>query len=222
MAASGTTTVERHLGDVTVGSCIPSTFPASAIEDVLVQAGHSLAFSQDQPAAALKECRSTRPDLFLLGVRRPDSDCLKFVSEILEASASTRVILICDQAGGGAVRKALDAGIGALVTAPEVGEALPAVIDVVMAGQVSVPNTQRAELRKEFLTMREKQILGLVVMGMSNAEIATQLYLAESTVKSHLSSAFSKLGVGSRNEAAALIIDPQSGVGPGILTIPTD
>jgi DNA-binding NarL/FixJ family response regulator len=58
------------------------------------------------------------------------------------------------------------------------------------------------------------------VMGMTNAAIASQLYLAESTVKSHLSSAFAKLGVSSRAEATNVILDP-SAAGLGILTIPT-
>ena len=70
--------------------------------------------------------------------------------------------------------------------------------------------------------MREKQILGLVVMGMTNAQIASKLFLAESTVKSHLSSSFTKLGVASRNEAVGLILDPTRGQGLGILTIPAE
>ena len=57
------------------------------------------------------------------------------------------------------------------------------------------------------LTPRERQVLGSVVTGRTNAQIADQLGLAESTVKSHLSSAFAKLGVASRAEAAALIRD---------------
>jgi DNA-binding NarL/FixJ family response regulator len=59
-------------------------------------------------------------------------------------------------------------------------------------------------------------------MGMTNAEIAAKLFLAESTVKSHLSSAFAKLGVASRSEAAAVILDSRTGVGLGILTIPSN
>jgi hypothetical protein len=67
--------------------------------------------------------------------------------------------------------------------------------------------------------MREKQILGMVVMGFTNADIAAELYLAESTVKSHLSSAYPKLGVRSRRQATALILDPTQGLGPGIFAI---
>ena len=72
------------------------------------------------------------------------------------------------------------------------------------------------------LTPREKQILALVVMGYTNREIADQLVLAESTVKSHLFSAFRRLGVRTRSEAVALITDPARGLGSGILTIARD
>jgi hypothetical protein len=56
-------------------------------------------------------------------------------------------------------------------------------------------------------------------MGYMNCQIAERLFLAESTVKSHLSSAFAKLGVRSRNEAVSLILDPNRGLGTGILTV---
>jgi DNA-binding NarL/FixJ family response regulator len=59
-------------------------------------------------------------------------------------------------------------------------------------------------------------------MGYMNCDIANQLYLAESTVKSHLSSAFLKLGVRSRSEAVELILDAEQGLGRGILAITSD
>jgi DNA-binding NarL/FixJ family response regulator len=74
-------------------------------------------------------------------------------------------------------------------------------------------------LESENLSMREKQVLGMLVMGFTNAEIAAKMFLAESTVKSHLSSAYTKLGVRSRKDAASMILDPVAGLGPGILTI---
>jgi DNA-binding NarL/FixJ family response regulator len=51
---------------------------------------------------------------------------------------------------------------------------------------------------------------------LTNSQIASELFLAESTVKSHLSSAFAKLGVSSRSEAVAVILDPERGPGLGI------
>jgi DNA-binding NarL/FixJ family response regulator len=82
-----------------------------------------------------------------------------------------------------------------------------------------VPRGHWRQIEPPALSSREKQILGLVVMGYMNSQIAEQLFLAESTVKSHLSSAFGKLGVRSRNEAVNLILDPERGLGMGILAL---
>ena len=120
------------------------------------------------------------------------------------------------------MRRALELGVGGIVLEDEAREALAAVVAVVCAGQVSVPSRQREAVRARALTTREKQILVLVVRGLTNAQIAAELYLAESTVKSHLSSAFSKLGVSSRSEAAAVILDPERGRGLGIGRIRAD
>jgi DNA-binding CsgD family transcriptional regulator len=69
------------------------------------------------------------------------------------------------------------------------------------------------------LSYREKQILGLVVLGLTNRQIADRLFVAESTVKTHLSSSLRKLDARSRAEAAALVLDPDEGYGPSILSI---
>jgi DNA-binding CsgD family transcriptional regulator len=63
-------------------------------------------------------------------------------------------------------------------------------------------------------SLREKQVLQLVADGLTNAEIACRLFLSESTVKSHLSSSFRKLGVSSRSEAAAVVLDADHGLAP--------
>jgi len=130
-------------------------------------------------------------------------------------------VLVVEQASVGDVRRAVQAGARAIVTDASVNQALLPSITAALAGQIVLPASVGADAAPKVLTTREKQILGLVVMGMTNAEIATKLFLAESTVKSHLSSAFSKLGVSSRSEAATVILNPDSGAGLGILTIPS-
>jgi DNA-binding NarL/FixJ family response regulator len=219
--ATAVTDARSPIATVAVGACMPVRFEESKVRGVLTRAGHSLEFWQESPEQALAAAAEHSLDLMLIGARRPDAGALKCVLALQEVAAEARVILICERSGDGDLRKALDAGVSGFVTLAEVESALPPVIDVVLAGQISVPGSRGKELRKQILTPREKQILGLVVMGMTNAEIASKLFLAESTIKSHLSSAFAKLGVSSRSEAASLILDPRSGAGLGILTIPT-
>ena len=143
------------------------------------------------------------------------------VRDLAAAWPQQVVILVVEQARAGDVRRALQAGAQAVVTHTSIEGALAPSISAALAGQIAIPATTGAKGAPQLLTNREKQVLGLVVMGMTNAAIAAKLYLAESTVKSHLSSAFAKLGVSSRSEAATVILDPESGVGLGILTIPT-
>ena len=91
-----------------------------------------------------------------------------------------------------------------------------------LAGQVSLPRElHRCAVRPAF-SHREKQVLALVVRGLGNRQIALRLFLSESTVKSHLASAFQKLGVRSRKEAAAVLLDPDEGLGTTILSVDLD
>ena len=141
------------------------------------------------------------------------------VRELCAAHPTAEVLVVSRSEDTARVRRALEAGASGYVSVDEADYALAPAIAAVAAGQLCLPPAYRRQIAKPTFTTREKQILGLVVMGMSNAEIGRKLFLAESTVKSHLSSAFSKLGVRSRNEASALILDPSSGLGPGILRI---
>ena len=110
------------------------------------------------------------------------------------------------------VRKALRAGVDGFVSEPDAESALAGTIRAVLAGQISVPQSIRDRIAWTTFSLREKQVLQLAAAGLTNAEIADRLFLSESTVKSHLSSSFRKLGVSSRAEAAAVVLDPESGL----------
>jgi DNA-binding NarL/FixJ family response regulator len=118
-----------------------------------------------------------------------------------------------------ATRRALDAGAAGVVALETAAVALAPTVAAVAAGQVVVPNAAHAQLERPVLTVREKQTLAMVVLGFSNGEIARKLFVTESTVKSHLGSSFRKLGVASRKDAVARILDPDGGLGTGILSI---
>jgi DNA-binding NarL/FixJ family response regulator len=141
----------------------------------------------------------------------------KLVEPLAQRFAQTPIVMVCAEIERWAVRTALAAGTAGVVLLDDLDAALWPCLQAVQSGQTCVPRGHWRQIEPPALSAREKQILALVVMGYMNSQIAAQLFLAESTVKSHLSSAFGKLGVRSRNEAASLILDPERGLGMGIL-----
>jgi DNA-binding NarL/FixJ family response regulator len=135
------------------------------------------------------------------------------------ALGKTPVVLVCAGIRPRDLRVVLAAGAAGVVLEGRLAAALGPSLQAAWAGQVCVPRQHSEQVEPAALSGREKQILGLVVMGYMNSQIADQLFLAESTVKSHLSSAFAKLGVRSRNEAVELILDSERGQGMGILAL---
>jgi DNA-binding NarL/FixJ family response regulator len=115
--------------------------------------------------------------------------------------------------------RVLAARLEGTVLAAEAEWALRPTLAAVAVGQCVVPKAVRQVVDRPPLSPRERQILAMIVLDFSNAEIARKLFVTESNVKNHLSSAFQKLGVKSRSAAAELILDRDSGLGPGILRI---
>jgi DNA-binding NarL/FixJ family response regulator len=125
-----------------------------------------------------------------------------------EVPSAHLVVVARDDRSAFAARQALNAGAEAFVPAGEVDEALAPALDAVMAGLVCVPRAARRLVAKPTFSHREKEVLELLVTGLTNRQIAARLYLAESTIKTHLASTFAKLGVRSRRDAVALLLDP--------------
>jgi DNA-binding NarL/FixJ family response regulator len=115
--------------------------------------------------------------------------------------------------------RAVSAKLDGTVLASELEQTLVPTLIAVASGCCVVPRTVRQLADRPQLSPRERQILAMVVLGFSNGEIAAKLFLTESGVKNQLSSAFAKLGVTSRSAATELILDNESGLGPGILRI---
>lgn len=158
-------------------------------------------------------------DLLVLHIAAVDAGELALISALKREAAELPIVAVCESTDRRSARRVLDAGVDGLVFSEDVGAALAPTVAAVLAGQTAVPRTLGAGVRGPALSVREKQVLAMVVMGFSNAEIASRLFVAESTVKSHLNAAFRKLGVRSRSEAASLILDPHGSLGPGILAI---
>ncbi|HYA10028.1 MAG TPA: response regulator transcription factor [Gaiellaceae bacterium] len=167
---------------------------------------------EGEPAAAA--------DAVVIALEEARGADLDLVSALRSRTPGGAVVVLISSPTHATVRRLLDAGADGIVD-PEQIEALPRAIQACWAGQLVLPRSFRDSFGRRVLTRREKQVLGLVVMGLSNAEIARRLHLSQSTVKCHLTSSFAKLGARSRSEATALIVDPVRGFGLGVLALTT-
>lgn len=147
------------------------------------------------------------------------ADIAATVERVRHELAQSLVVVIALESEARVVRDMIAAGADAIVLEAELEQSLGTAIAAVLAGQVVLPRVVREHLVRPALSPREKQIAGMVVLGFTNGEIAGKLHVAETTVKSHLTSIFRKLGVRSRSEASARILDPHDGLGLGILAI---
>jgi len=131
------------------------------------------------------------------------------------------VLIVAQEGSDRVIRRAVQLGAAGVVLSKSIDSTIALAVQAAHVGLSCFPRHLAGHAAKPVLTTREKQVLGMIVLGMSNAEIAGRLHVTESTVKSHLSVTFAKLGVRTRSEAAAAVIDPVEGFGPGILRIPT-
>ncbi len=192
--------------------------PRESIGAILQEQGWQT--SAFESVAELLACEELdESGLVALWVADASADAAREVQELLRGREQALVVVICPAIERWEVRAVLSAGASGVVLEEEMGGSLGPCLQAIRVNQVCVPKRHGRQVAPPALSMREKQILGLVVMGYMNSQIAEQLFLAESTVKSHLSSAFGKLGVRSRNEAVSLIMDSERGFGMGILAL---
>jgi DNA-binding NarL/FixJ family response regulator len=123
-----------------------------------------------------------------------------------------RTVALSPSCGALGLRRAVRAGANSVVLEPELEDALALAVRAVAAGLTVMPAVARDGTERLAFSYREREVLRLAVTGHTNSEIASMLFLAESTVKSHLSSAYRKLGAGGRSEAASMIFDPHEGL----------
>ncbi len=156
------------------------------------------------------------PDVVVLACNLIEDE-RKLVRQLAQLMPSTHTVVVSPIDHPVAVRRALDMGANGVVDARRLDQTLAIAVRAVNTGLLALPLVARSSAEKPILSHREKRALALVVEGLTNGEIASRLGLSQSTIKSHLASAFAKLGVRSRTEAAALILDPDSGLAEAAL-----
>ena len=188
----------------------------SGLETVLgLFADLELVGQADGGAAAVRVCADTRPDVVLMDLVMPGVDGVAATEEILRRSPATKILALTSFSERELIERALRAGATGYLLKNVSGAELAAAIRRAHAGAttlapeaaevlihaIATPASPGADL-----TPRERQVLGLIVAGLTNAEIAARLVVSLSTAKTHVSSIIAKLGAASRTEAAAIAV----------------
>ena len=154
--------------------------------------------------------RAHQPDVSLLDLRMPGMGGVEAAIAIRSEFPGARMIALTTYGGDEDIRRALAAGVQAYLTKDVLHDELLKAIRAVHGGQTYLPAAVAASLAAQLprpdLSAREVQVLGLIVRGLANKQIAFTLSIAEHTVKNHVKNILSKLGVQDRTQAATAAI----------------
>jgi DNA-binding NarL/FixJ family response regulator len=196
-------------------------------DDDLMRAGLKAVLSSDpgievvgeasNGRAASATVRAGRPDLVLMDVRMPDLDGIAATREVLASSPDVKVVILTTFEEDDYIFGALNAGASGFLLKRTRPEELLAAIHTVAAGDSLLsPSVTRTVIERmahqptpdlrsagqlDELTPREREVLELIARGLSNGEIAAELVIEESTVKTHVKRILMKLRLRDRTQA---------------------
>src|SRR5437660_9009636 len=150
----------------------------------------------------------TNPDVVLLDLRMPGADGLSCLTRIRSQHPAVKVVMLSSSTDENVIANVLKRGASAYVVKSVNPVDLPSVLRQAVDGTVyttiGIPEPDENPARAAGLTERESAILSALARGLSNDAIAKELWVAEQTVKFHLTKIYRKLGVKNRTEAARL------------------
>jgi DNA-binding NarL/FixJ family response regulator len=183
---------------------------------VVAEAGNGL--------EAVSQAARFQPNVILMDIRMPELDGLEATRRILKADGQARILILTTFALDDYVYEALQAGASGFVLKDDPPEQLIAAVRTVAAGDALLSPTVTKSVIKEFarlprpappkevddLTERELEILRLIAAGLSNAEIGRELFIGETTVKTHVTHVLQKLDL--RDRVQAVVLAHQTGM----------
>ena len=205
-----------------------------ADDQSLVRAGFRMLFSAEDDIEVVAEAgngleaieKAARfdPDVVLMDIRMPELDGLAATRQILATDEDARILILTTFDLDEYVYEALRAGASGFVLKDEPPEQLLAAIHTIAAGDALLSPAVTKRVIEQFtriprpdppkelaeLTARELEILRLIASGLSNAEIGQELFISETTVKTHVTHVLAKLGL--RDRVQAVVLAYQTGI----------
>jgi two-component system nitrate/nitrite response regulator NarL len=184
-----------------------------AMSAVLTQRGFEVTVA-DSVAETIESVRLNQPDVCLIDRHFEGDNGIEAIAEMIGASKHTKVLVLSADPDTDGILQALHAGAAGYLHKTRGISALTGAIERVLRGEVVVDVPKGARKRQSVphddarrlaahLTARERECLGLLVEGLDTTAMATKLGVSPATVRTHVQSLLTKLGVHSRLEAAA-------------------
>ena len=175
--------------------------------------------SQDE---AIRAVALHRPDVLLIDLTFPSGSGLDAARQVLERHPPTKVVMITGADAPEALAEALAIGVSGYVLKDQRVDEICAALEVAARGEMSVHRSLLRQIKRtaeippqrsglEDLTPREHHVLQLMMGGMDTRQIVQQLGVSQSTVRTHVQSILSKLGVHSRLQAVAALAEASAG-----------
>jgi DNA-binding NarL/FixJ family response regulator len=189
----------------------------SGLELILGSADDVEVVATSDGVHAVEEARRTRPDVMLLDVRMPQVDGLAVLRELAAWPARPKVAMLTTFDSDEFITQALSGGAaGFLLKDTEPDQLLTAVRTLAAGGSVLSPAVTRTVIngyldgsarpadvaRIKAMSQREREVLRLIGLGLSNADIGRRMHLSTATVKDYVSAVLLRLGVANRVQAA--------------------
>jgi DNA-binding NarL/FixJ family response regulator len=165
---------------------------------------------------AIVAARRHRPDVVLMDYELPDGSGIDAAATILSERRATQVVMLTGSTNEAVLLGALQSGCAGFVTKHKAAEEVVSAVRAAHAGEAVISPAMLARLlsklthrdarRARELTSREKEVLGLLARGLSNAEAADHLFLSVHTIRHHVQNILAKLEAHSKLEAVSIAI----------------